>query len=177
MINRIHISNFLLIDHLELELNAGFTTITGETGAGKSILLGALGLVLGNRADLSQVKNNEKKCIVEVSFTKANENVSGFFEREDFDFDQLIILRREISPSGKSRAFINDTPASLSQLKELGEYLVDLHSQFANLEIRKRSFLFFVIDVYSGNQKLLAEYQKRYEHFLELTEEIKKLES
>ena len=176
MLSKIHISNFLLIDKLDLVLEDGLTTITGETGAGKSIILGALGLALGNRAELSQIKRNDKKCIIEVAFESRHPKVIDFFKREDFDVDDQILLRREISVQGKSRSFINDTPATLSQLKELGSFLIYLHSQFANQELKDKNFQFFLLDVFSKNEKLDAEYKACYKSYKNLCTEIYILE-
>src|SRR5690606_40133559 len=129
MITSLSIENFALIDKLAIEFSDGFSIITGETGAGKSILLGALGLVLGRRADLSSLKSKSEKCIIEAHFRISQYNLQPFFEAKDLDFDDDTILRREILPSGKSRAFVNDSPVNLQELQDLSVYLIDIHSQ------------------------------------------------
>src|SRR6478752_2709847 len=128
MITSLSIKNFALIEKLSMDFSGGFSTITGETGAGKSILLGALGLVLGKRADLSSLKNKEEKCVVEAQFDISAYQLQAFFEASDLDYEDLTILRREILPSGKSRAFVNDSPVNLQQLQDLSFYLIDVHS-------------------------------------------------
>ena len=135
MIVSLSIENFALIEKLSVRFSDGFSVITGETGAGKSILLGALSLVLGKRADLSSLKNKEEKCIIEAHFQVENYNLQSFFESNDLDYEEETILRREILPSGKSRAFINDTPVNLNELQELGNYLIDIHSQHQTQEL------------------------------------------
>lgn len=175
MINKISISNFLLIDQLELSLEKGLTTITGETGAGKSILLGAIGLVLGNRAESNFLKNSQKKSIIEVAFSNSPRGIE-YLKKNDFDIEDQIVIRREISPAGKSRAFINDTPANLTQLKDLGILLVDLHSQFANNELSNRQFLFNALDSFGGFAEYSGHYQKKFNQYTILSNEISRLE-
>ena len=153
MISFIHINNFALIDTLEVNFNNGFSTITGETGAGKSILLGALSLITGARADLSVIKNSEKKAVVEVHFSLKQYKLESLFETLDIDYEESTIVRREILPSGKSRAFVNDTPVRLDVLKELGVKLVDIHSQHQNLQIGETNFQFKLIDAFSDVEK------------------------
>lgn len=145
-----------------MAFDSGFTVITGETGAGKSILLGALGLILGRRADLSSIGDPESKCVIEAQFQVGNYDLKALFEREDLDYEPQSIIRREILPSGKSRAFVNDTPVTLSQLTALGERLVDIHSQHQTLELTDNDFQFQVLDAFAGNQALLADYQTSY---------------
>ena len=146
MITALSINNFALIEKLSIDFSKGFSIITGETGAGKSILLGALGLVLGKRADLSSLKNKEEKCIIEAHFDIANYQLQPFFEANDLDYEDDTILRREILPSGKSRAFINDTPVTLQELQDLSEYLIDVHSQHQTQELSEDQFQFQIIE-------------------------------
>ena len=147
MIQSLYIRNYLLIDHLELDFSSGFITLTGETGAGKSILMGALSLILGQRVDTAVLKLKEAKCIVEGTFNPG-ERVREIFEANDLDFEQLTTLRREIAPSGKSRAFINDTPVNLPLLKEVGKLLVDIHSQHQNLRLNDHLYQMEVIRIW-----------------------------
>jgi DNA repair protein RecN (Recombination protein N) len=146
MIRSLSVSNYAIIEALEIHFSGGLTTITGETGAGKSILLGALGLILGNRGDAAVLKNKEIKCVVEGIFQFGNKKLSSFLETNEIDSDENIILRREISPNGKSRAFINDTPVSLQILKEAGDYLIDIHSQHENLDLNHNLYQLGVLD-------------------------------
>ena len=159
MITSLSIENFALIEKLNIDFSNGFSIITGETGAGKSILLGALGLVLGKRADLTSLKNKEEKCIVEAIFSLGKYNLKSFFEANDLDYDEDTIIRREILPSGKSRAFINDSPVNLQQLQDLSFYLIDVHSQHQTLELSEEEFQFKIIDAIANNQAVVAEYQ------------------
>ena len=135
MITSLSINNFALIEKLTIDFSNGFSIITGETGAGKSILLGALGLVLGKRADLTSLKNKDEKCVVEAHFDISDYNLKPFFEANDLDYENNTIIRREILPSGKSRAFINDTPVNLQELQDLSEFLIDIHSQHQTKEL------------------------------------------
>ena len=137
MLQHLSIKNYTLINDLNIDLDKGFTTITGETGAGKSILLGALSLILGQRADSKVLLDKEKKCVIEGTFKIENYVLKNYFEEHDLDYEKTTIIRREIIPSGKSRSFINDTPVTLAQLKELGEQLVDIHSQHETLSLNK----------------------------------------
>jgi DNA repair protein RecN (Recombination protein N) len=162
LLQHLFIQNYALIDHLDIRFFPGFSAITGETGAGKSILMDALDLVLGKRADTQVLMNPDKKCIVEGTFGKIGENLKTFFENNNLDEDEQVILRREISPNGKSRAFINDTPVTLSILKSLGDMLVDIHAQHATTSLQDPAFQLSVIDSYSGNENLLLNYQKKY---------------
>ena len=159
MITSLSIENFALIEKLNIDFSNGFSIITGETGAGKSILLGALGLVLGKRADLTSLKNNENKCIVEAIFSIGKYNLKSFFESNDLEYEVDTIIRREILPSGKSRAFVNDSPVNLQQLQDLSFYLIDVHSQHQTLELSEEDFQFKILDSVSNNQELLASYQ------------------
>lgn len=164
MISNLKISNYALIENLEISFISGYITITGETGAGKSILMGALSLILGQRADSSVLLKKDQKCIVEGLF-KINEIYRPFFEENDIDFEKDSILRREILPGGKSRAFINDTPVTLSLLKALGDQLVDIHSQHQSLQLNDQLYQLQVVDFVSGNDKLLKEYQALYSEY------------
>ena len=158
MLTSLSIKNFALIEQLSIEFENGFTTITGETGAGKSILLGALGLVLGKRADLTSLKNKEEKCVIEAQFSISKYNLQAFFETHDFDYDAFTIIRREILPSGKSRAFVNDSPVNVSDLQELGIYLIDIHSQQQTQELSDEKIQFEIIDAIAENGILLEKY-------------------
>lgn len=167
MISHLNIENFALIEKLSIDFSGGFSIITGETGAGKSILLGALGLVLGKRADLSSLKNKDEKCIIEAHFRISAYNLEPFFEGNDLDYDGETILRREILPSGKSRAFVNDSPVNLQQLQELGEFLIDIHSQHQTLELSEQEFQFRIIDAIAQNAQLLSDYATTLQHYKE----------
>lgn len=158
MITSLSIENFALIEKLSIDFSSGFSIITGETGAGKSILLGALGLVLGKRADLTSLKNKNEKCIIEAHFHISNYNLQSFFSSNDLDYEDETIIRREILPSGKSRAFINDTPVNLQELQELSLYLIDIHSQHQTQELSEENFQFQIIDSIANNQELVSEY-------------------
>ena len=149
MLSDLSIKNYALIDNLQVQFDSGFTSITGETGAGKSVLLGGLALVLGKRVDFSHINDLSKKCIIEASFNVESFNLKSFFENNDLDFEFLTILRREILPSGKSRAFINDSPVNLSLLNALGEKLIDIHSQQQTQELTNDDFQFQVLDALS----------------------------
>lgn len=159
MLSDLSIKNYALIDTLQVQFDSGFTSITGETGAGKSILLGGLALVLGKRADLSNINDPNKKCCIEATFNIENFNLKSFFEEHDLDFETLTILRREILPSGKSRAFINDTPVYLTTLAELGGQLIDIHSQQQTQELTHDDFQFQIIDALAKNSTPLETYQ------------------
>lgn len=159
MITSLSIENFALIEKLDIDFSNGFSIITGETGAGKSILLGALGLVLGKRADLTSLKNKDEKCIVEANFSIGKYDLEFFFESNDIDYEQETIIRREILPSGKSRAFVNDSPVNLQQLQDLSFYLIDVHSQHQTLELSEEEYQFKIIDAIANNQEFLIEFQ------------------
>ena len=186
MITSLKISNYALIEHLDISFDTGMTCITGETGAGKSILMGGLGLVLGKRADMSVLKDNQKKCVIEASFLIDKYNLQGFFEASGLDYETETLLRREIIPSGKSRAFINDTPVNLNILSRLSEVLIDVHSQLENQSLFKNEYQFLVLDAIAGNQDTLKEYknklseyqniQKEYDHIKKLNEEAAKIQ-
>lgn len=173
MIVSLSIENFALIEKLSVRFSDGFSVITGETGAGKSILLGALGLVLGKRADLSSLKNKEEKCIIEAHFQVKNYNLQSFFESNDLDYEEETILRREILPSGKSRAFINDTPVNLNELQELGNYLIDIHSQHQTQELSDDAMQFQIIDSVASNWDVIAEYTSDLKEYKKLNSDLK----
>lgn len=163
MLQSIHIQNYALIDKLDIDFTSGFSVITGETGAGKSIILGAIGLLLGQRADAKAIKNGASKSIVEARFRIASYGLETFFEELDLECDpEECILRREVSANGKSRAFINDTPASLAQMKALGEKLIDIHSQHQNLLLNKEGFQLNILDILAQDEKQLAAYKQTY---------------
>ncbi len=169
MITNLAIKNYALIDDIRVDFHSGLTIITGETGAGKSILLGALALLLGKRADLSSVKDASKKCVIEADFAIAGYNFEILFSENDLDYDPRTIVRREILPSGKSRAFVNDTPVTLVQLQALGVHLVDIHSQHETLALFSEAFQLEVIDSLAGNGPLLENYGKMFSRFNELS--------
>ncbi|NNL15768.1 MAG: DNA repair protein RecN [Flavobacteriaceae bacterium] len=177
MLTSLSIKNYALIDNLSVDFNNGLSIITGETGAGKSILLGGLSLVLGKRADLSSVKNKSEKCIIEAVFDIANYNLKQVFLEQDLDYEPQTIIRREILPSGKSRAFVNDTPVNLDALQALSNYLIDIHSQHQTLELTNNQFQFKVIDALAKNSELLRDYKHNLENFKALNVELKDLKS
>lgn len=159
MITALSIKNYALIERLTIDFSKGFSIITGETGAGKSIILGALGLVLGKRADLTSLKNKEEKCIIEAQFDISKYNLKAFFEANDLDYEEETIIRREILPSGKSRAFVNDSPVNLQELQDLGLFLIDIHSQQQTRELTDENVQFDIIDAIAVNQEIISEYQ------------------
>jgi len=175
MLTKLSITNYALIDTLTIDFHPKLNSITGETGAGKSIMLGALGLILGNRADLSVLKEKSKKCVVEGNFEIGNYNLQSFFEENDLDYDTATIIRREITSSGKFRAFINDTPVNLKTMRDLGLNLIDIHSQHQNLELGNRKFQLDLVDTVSGAGKVLVQYRKMYSEFVSLQKELKEL--
>jgi len=159
MITSLSIKNYALIEKLTIDFSKGFSTITGETGAGKSIILGAIGLVLGKRADLTSLKNKEEKCIIEAHFEISKYNLIPFFESNDLDFENETIIRREILPSGKSRAFINDSPVNLQELQDLSLFLIDIHSQQQTQELSDENVQFKIIDAIADNSDIILQYQ------------------
>ncbi len=176
MLQKLTIQNFAIIDELNVHFQHGLTTITGETGAGKSILLGALGLVLGNRADSHVLMNKEKKCVVEVLFSDTTDpKIKEWLHQQEADVEEELILRREIAVNGKSRAFVNDTPVNLSQLRELTSLLVDLHQQFDTLELGEEDFQREVLDALAGCTKEVQQYQKDFIRFAKQQRELKEL--
>ncbi|MPS63633.1 MAG: DNA repair protein RecN [Chryseobacterium sp.] len=176
MLSRIYIKNFALIDVLDVSLHKGLQVITGETGAGKSIILGALRLILGERADIKSISNTEEKSIVETEFS-LNNRFKKFFIENDLDYDQQTIIRREILPSGKSRAFINDVPVTLDVLKELSSQLIDIHSQFETSNLFTAEYQFKIIDGLSENKKIVEEYQLEFSDFQSLKIQLKRLQT
>ena len=177
MLSSLSIKNYALIDDLQVSFGNGLTIITGETGAGKSILLGGLSLILGKRADMGSVKDASKKCVIEGVFDIANYNLKDFFSSEELDYETQTIIRREILPSGKSRAFINDTPVTLDSLQNLGLRLLDIHSQHQTLDLVDNEFQFQVIDALANNSIQLNTYQEHLKTFRKLTSELVTLES
>ena len=174
MLSRIFIQNFALIDSLEITLNKGLQVITGETGAGKSIILGALRLILGERADTKSLQNSEAKSIVEAEFS-INENFRTFFDENDLDFENQTVIRRELLPNGKSRAFINDVPVTLETLKLLSSKLIDIHSQFETSNLFDEEYQFRIIDGLSKNKTLISVYQKEFAEHKKLVNELENL--
>lgn len=173
MITSLSIENFALIEKLSVKFTDGFSVITGETGAGKSILLGALGLVLGKRADLTSLKNKEEKCIIEAHFQIKNYNLKSFFVSNDLDYEDETIIRREILPSGKSRAFINDTPVNLNELQELSNYLIDIHSQHQTQELSDDAVQFQIIDSVASNFDFITQYSIQLKEYKRLKSDLK----
>ena len=176
MIHSLYIKNYVLIDGLEMHFSGGFTTITGETGAGKSILMGALSLILGQRVDTSVLKLKDAKCIVEGTF-HSGDAIRKIFESHDLDYEPVTILRREIAPGGKSRAFVNDTPVNLPLLKEIGNRLVDIHSQHQNLQLNDHLYQLEVIDHLAGTGNELTGYQTSYTHYNGVCQELERVQS
>lgn len=176
MLQSIHIQNYALIDKLDIDFTPGFSVITGETGAGKSIILGAIGLLLGQRADVKAIKNGTSKCIVEARFCIASYGLEAFFQELDLEYDpEECILRREVYASGKSRAFINDSPASLNQMKALGEKLIDVHSQHQNLLLNKEGFQLNILDILAQDEKQLEAYKQVYRHYKDISNTLEEL--
>ena len=177
MIQRLFIRNYALIDSLEIDFRPGFTVLTGETGAGKSIILGALSLILGQRADSKAIKDAAQKTVIEGTFDVSAYEMRSFFEENDLDYEPsgICILRRELSPAGKSRAFVNDTPVSLTVLKELGEQLIDKHSQHQNLLLGDNRFQLRMIDIWAGDESLLSQYRTEYKRYCDLRDSLDRL--
>jgi DNA repair protein RecN (Recombination protein N) len=175
MLQKLSIRNYALIDNVELELDQGLNIITGETGAGKSIMLGALSLILGQRAETKYFFNQDKKCVIEGQFRISGIALKSLFEENDVDFNTESILRREISIDGKSRAFINDSPVTLSVMKQLGEKLIDIHSQHATLEVNDPGFQLAVVDTLADHQELLSDYKTQFKHYKKIQQHLKLL--
>ncbi|WP_103071459.1 DNA repair protein RecN [Aquimarina sediminis] len=175
MLRGLSIKNFALIEELQVSFDSGLITITGETGAGKSLLLGALGLLIGKRADLSSVKDNSQKCVIEGVFEIQKYDLTSFFEEESLDYEDQTIIRREILPSGKSRAFINDTPVTLQSLASLGVRLIDIHSQHQTLEVTSNDFQFEVLDALAGADREIKSYKRGLSLLKEKQKEVDKL--
>lgn len=172
MLRSLYIQNYALIEKLDIRFDTGFSVITGETGAGKSIILGAIGLLLGQRADVKSIRLGADKCIIEARFDISGYQMQSFFEDYELEYEDECILRREVQASGKSRAFINDTPASVTQMKELGEQLIDVHSQHQNLLLNKEGFQLNVLDILAHNDALLEAYQQLYNDWKRLDKEL-----
>ncbi len=173
MIRHLHIENYALIEQLDIDFHPGFSVITGETGAGKSIIIGAIGLLLGQRADSKSIKAGAKRCVIESVFDASDCQLEAFFTENEFDFDgSECIIRRELTSTGKSRAFINDTPASLTQLKEIGEQLIDIHSQHKNLLLGKENFQLSTLDTMAQNGDLLTAYKTEYKAYKTLAKQL-----
>lgn len=175
MLARLLIKNYALIDNLDIAFDKGLNIITGETGAGKSILMGALGLALGNRAEGKQFFNDSKKCVIEGYFSISSYDLKSFFDENDLEYDSETIIRREISVDGKSRAFVNDSPVNLNILKSLGERLIDIHSQHATLQINTEEFQLFILDAIAGNENLLEEFRQELQQLRQLDKKLKTL--
>ncbi len=176
MLKHLYIKNFTLIDQLDIEFHPGFSVITGETGAGKSIILGAIGLLLGNRADSKLIKQGEKKCTIEAHFDLSNYGFEAFFEAHDIDFEpEDTIIRRELTATGKSRAFVNDTPVSLQMMRTLGEQLIDIHSQHQNLLLQKDDFQLNVVDIIAQDSTELAAYQTAFQCYKNAEKQLSEL--
>jgi len=176
MLSRLIIRNYALIENLDIAFSEKLNIITGETGAGKSIILGALSLILGQRIEGKYFFNQQKKCVIEGHFEIGTYQIAAFFEDKDLDYEPSTVLRREISADGKSRAFINDTPVNLTVLRELGELLIDIHSQHATLEINNESFQLLVVDSIAANDLLLKSYQENYRQYKSVNQKLKTLE-
>ncbi len=177
MFSRLSIQNYALIESLEMQPHAAMNIITGETGAGKSIMLGAVGLLLGNRADTKVLYNTDRKCIIEGEFNIASYNIEGLFTQYDLDFETSTLIRREITPSGKSRAFVNDTPVTLEILKDLGSHLMDIHSQHQTLQLSTSDFQLNIIDTYASNRELLESYQEKYTNYKKASKKLAELKA
>ena len=176
MLKHLYIKNFTLIDELDISLYEGFSVITGETGAGKSIILGAIALLLGQRADSKTIKQGAEKCVIEANFDLSRYNMQPFFDENDIEYDAGdCIIRRELTAAGKSRAFINDTPVALSMLKELGDMLMDVHSQHQNLLLNKQDFQLEVVDIIADDAAQLAKYQNTYAEFVKAEKELSEI--
>jgi DNA repair protein RecN (Recombination protein N) len=175
MLQSLYIKNFALIEQLQIDFSDGFSIITGETGAGKSILLGALGLLLGNRADLSSLKDKEQKCVIEAHFKVSDYALKDTFSTLGMDYEDVTIIRREILPSGKSRAFVNDSPVNLQELQELGTYLIDIHSQHQTRELNDEQYQMNILDAVAGTGSLLTEYTKSLATYKNILSQIKTL--
>lgn len=175
MLRSLYIQNYALIEKLDISFETGFSVITGETGAGKSIILGAIGLLLGQRADVKAIRRGASKCIIEARFDISAYDMRSFFEDNELEYDDECILRREVQASGKSRAFINDTPVSLAQIKELGEQLIDVHSQHQNLLLNKEGFQLNVLDILAHDDAELEKYHVRYAEWKQTERELEEL--
>ena len=177
MLRKLSINNYILIHDLEIDFFPGLSVITGETGSGKSILLGALNLILGQRADISSLLDKTGKCVVEGSFMIKGYDLEPFFNLQDLDYDDTAVLRREINQNGKSRAFINDTPVNLTLLKELGDKLVNIHSQNSVITLIDSDFQMAILDSYAGQTEAVKIFQQGFKHYSRLTKELEEYRS
>jgi DNA repair protein RecN (Recombination protein N) len=177
MLITLSIKNFALIEQLDINFSNKFSIITGETGAGKSILLGALGLVLGKRADLTSLKDKEQKCVIEAQFQISKYNLQDFFSKNDLDYEETTIIRREILPSGKSRAFVNDSPVNLNELQELSDFLLDIHSQHQTQELSNEEYQIQILDAIANNLSLIQDYKQNFSQYKLTKSELKKIQS
>ena len=175
MLRHISIRNFALIEHVEIDFDSGFSVITGETGHGKSVFLGAISMLLGQRSDAKAIREGADRCVIEGVFDISALSLNTFFEENELDYDDECIVRREVAASGRSRAFVNDTPVSVAQLKELGSRLIDIHSQHQNLLLGDRNYQLRVLDTLSGDGELLVSYRKLYDEYLSLVREQERL--
>ena len=175
MLRHISIRNFALIEHVEIDFDSGFSVITGETGHGKSVFLGAISMLLGQRSDAKAIREGADRCVIEGVFDISALSLNAFFEENELDYDDECIVRREVAASGRSRAFVNDTPVSVAQLKELGARLIDIHSQHQNLLLGDRNYQLRVLDTLSGDGELLVSYRKLYDEYLSLVREQERL--
>ena len=176
MLTKLYIKNFTIIDSLDIDFSSGFSVITGETGAGKSIIIGAIGLLLGQRADSKVIKDGTEKCIIEAHFDLSKYSMKSYFDDNNIDYeDSDCIIRRELSTNGKSRSFINDTPAPLSVLKSIGEKLIDVHSQHQNLLLQHDDFQLEVVDIIAGDSKDLDEYSDIYTKYKDAKKEVQRI--
>ena len=175
MLRSLYIQNYALIEKLDIDFGSGFSVITGETGAGKSIILGAIGLLLGQRADVKSIRRGAAKCVIEARFEIAGYGMQPFFEENELEYEDECILRREVYASGKSRAFINDTPASLVQMKELGEQLIDVHSQHQNLLLNKEGFQLSVLDLLAHDEDELSKYRSLHREWKQVQQDLELL--
>ena len=173
MLKTLDIKDYAIIEHLRIDLKDGFCVMTGETGAGKSIIMGALGMVMGEKAEAKSVRNGAKKSVVEAVFAIKEYDLKDYFDENDLDYDDECTIRREVTENGKSRAFVNDTPITLSDLKNLGEKLIDIHSQHANLLLKKDSFQLKVIDTIAKDEKELSEYKSAYKAYKDTEKELR----
>src|SRR5687768_14595984 len=175
MLQHLTIKNYALIRHLELKPSENLNVITGETGAGKSIMLGAIGLLMGNRADTKVLWDENEKCITEGTFYLDNKNLKSIFTEEDLDYDSTTVIRREISPGGKSRAFVNDTPVTLEVMKRIGNFLMDIHSQHETLQLGQQTFQLKLVDAYAENRNLVEAYAGHWATFLKAKKALESL--
>ena len=175
MLNRISINNYALIDELSIDLKKGFTSITGETGAGKSILISALGLILGERVEMKAIANIDKKCIVEGEFNITNYNLENFFVKNDLDYMNPTFIRREITPSGRTRSFVNDTPVSLNLLKSLGSFLIDIHSQHQTLLLNSKDYQLKLVDTYCNHFDLELKFKSEFKSYINQKNKLNEL--